>query len=149
MPPISIEQFAAFLDGNLPESEMNLISSQIEANSFLKEIYQDAKAIDVTQPESSNNSSSNIISSDYNLEEIDIPIIQEIQDNRFGDFLYGWMDAVDDKRNSNYDRCSPIDEMDSDSESDSESDSDVLIDNTSEIDINADDNFSSIIINEE
>lgn len=33
---ISIEKFAAYLDGNLPESEMNELSSTIESNSELQ-----------------------------------------------------------------------------------------------------------------
>lgn len=43
---ISVEQFAAFLDGNLPESEMNQIKTLAEKDSMLHELIEASSIID-------------------------------------------------------------------------------------------------------
>lgn len=40
VPPISIEKFAAYLDGNLPENEMLNVSLLIESNDDMQQIMQ-------------------------------------------------------------------------------------------------------------
>lgn len=47
-PSISIEKFAAFLDGNLPQDEMQNISSNIEHDEDLKAILDTSNMIDTT-----------------------------------------------------------------------------------------------------
>lgn len=47
-PSISIEKFAAFLDGNLPQDEMQNISSTIEHDEALKAILDTSNMIDTT-----------------------------------------------------------------------------------------------------
>lgn len=47
-PSISIEKFAAFLDGNLPQDEMQNISSTIENDEALKAILDTSNMIDTT-----------------------------------------------------------------------------------------------------
>lgn len=47
-PSISIEKFAAFLDGNLPQDEMQNISSTIENDEDLKAILDTSNMIDTT-----------------------------------------------------------------------------------------------------
>lgn len=47
-PSISIEKFAAFLDGNLPQNEMQNISSNIEHDEDLKAILDTSNMIDTT-----------------------------------------------------------------------------------------------------
>lgn len=47
-PSISIEKFAAFLDGNLPQDEMQNISSTIEHDEALKAILDTSDMIDTT-----------------------------------------------------------------------------------------------------
>lgn len=47
-PSISIEKFAAFLDGNLPQDEMQNISSTIEHDEDLKAILDTSYMIDTT-----------------------------------------------------------------------------------------------------
>lgn len=47
-PSISIEKFAAFLDGNLPQDEMQNISSTIEHDEALKTILDTSNMIDTT-----------------------------------------------------------------------------------------------------
>ncbi|WP_294454047.1 hypothetical protein [uncultured Bacteroides sp.] len=47
-PSISIEKFAAFLDGNLPQNEMQNISSNIEHDEGLKAILDTSNMIDTT-----------------------------------------------------------------------------------------------------
>ena len=46
--PISIEQFAAFLDGNLPETEMQAVASAIDGNSDLTAILGEVMSVDET-----------------------------------------------------------------------------------------------------
>lgn len=45
-PSVSIEQFAAYLDGNLPENEMQRISLQIENDEALKSILDISEQVD-------------------------------------------------------------------------------------------------------
>lgn len=40
LPPISIEKFAAYLEGNLPENEMLHVSLLIESNDDMRQIMQ-------------------------------------------------------------------------------------------------------------
>lgn len=47
-PSISIEKFAAFLDGNLPQDEMQNTSSTIENDEALKAILDTSNMIDTT-----------------------------------------------------------------------------------------------------
>ncbi len=47
-PPISIEKFAAYLDGNLPEHEMLHVSLLIESNDDMRQIMQINDSIDET-----------------------------------------------------------------------------------------------------
>ena len=48
VPPVSIEQFAAYLDGNLTEDGMNEIASAIHADDSLQDIMSSCHAIDDT-----------------------------------------------------------------------------------------------------
>lgn len=45
-PPISIEKFAAFLDGNLPQAELEQISSLIETNHELLSLAETSEMLD-------------------------------------------------------------------------------------------------------
>lgn len=54
-PSISIEKFAAYLDGNLLEDEMQRISSLIENDNTLKSILDVAEQIDASLEEYSSN----------------------------------------------------------------------------------------------
>lgn len=48
MPPVSIEEFAAYLDGNLTEDGMNEVASAILSNDSLQNIMSSCCAIDDT-----------------------------------------------------------------------------------------------------
>ncbi len=48
MDSISIEQFAAFLDGNLPDDEMQIVADAIDANKEYTEILDDVMQVDET-----------------------------------------------------------------------------------------------------
>lgn len=48
MDAISVEKFAAFLDGNLPSNEMNQFSSLVETDSTMHEIFSASKLADET-----------------------------------------------------------------------------------------------------
>lgn len=48
-PPISIEKFAAYLDGNLPQSEIQQISQLTANDPTMQELIDASTAIDVTQ----------------------------------------------------------------------------------------------------
>lgn len=54
-PSVSIEKFAAYLDGNLPEDEMQRISSLIENDNALKSILGVSEQIDASLEEYSSN----------------------------------------------------------------------------------------------
>lgn len=54
-PSISIEKFAAYLDGNLPEDEMQRISSLTENDNTLKSILDVSEQIDASLEEYSSN----------------------------------------------------------------------------------------------
>lgn len=54
-PSVSIEKFAAYLDGNLPEDEMQRISSLIENDNVLKSILDVSEQIDASLEEYSSN----------------------------------------------------------------------------------------------
>ena len=49
MKSISIEKFAAFLDGNLLPDEMQQMSSMVESNEMMHDIYEASKVADETQ----------------------------------------------------------------------------------------------------
>ena len=46
MPPVSIEKFAAYLDGNLSEDEMNLIDSLVSTNPDMEELVAVSDEVD-------------------------------------------------------------------------------------------------------
>lgn len=48
MNDISIEKFAAFLDGNLPDDEMQIVADAIDANKEYTEILNDVMQVDET-----------------------------------------------------------------------------------------------------
>lgn len=50
-PKVSLEKFSAFLDGNLSESEMQVISNEIEKNDFLKYMMEGNDLIDAMEEE--------------------------------------------------------------------------------------------------
>lgn len=54
-PSISVEKFAAYLEGNLPEDEMLRISSLIENDDALKSIFDVSEQVDMSLEEYSSN----------------------------------------------------------------------------------------------
>lgn len=54
-PSISVEKFAAYLEGNLPEDEMLRISSLIENDDSLKSIFDVSEQVDMSLEEYSSN----------------------------------------------------------------------------------------------
>ena len=46
MPPVSIEEFAAYLDGNLSDNDMQRVSSVIENNEALHDIVLNCQSVD-------------------------------------------------------------------------------------------------------
>ena len=46
MPPVSIEKFAAYLDGNLSEDEMNRIDTLVSTNSDMEELVSISDEVD-------------------------------------------------------------------------------------------------------
>lgn len=73
-PTVSIEKFAAFLDGNLPENEMQQISSLIQNDDALKSIYEVSENIDTSLNEYTSNGiqiPDEILNLDFDLPTID------------------------------------------------------------------------------
>lgn len=48
MPPVSIEEFAAYLDGNLSDDEMKAVSSVIANDDAMQDIVLNSQTIDET-----------------------------------------------------------------------------------------------------
>lgn len=72
-PSVSIEKFAAYLDGNLPEDEMLQISSLIKNDETLKSIFDVSKQVDMSLEEYSFNGlqiPEEIVSLDFDLPNI-------------------------------------------------------------------------------
>ena len=46
--PVSVEEFAAYLDGNLSEKEMNRVGSIIHDNSFMQEVVEASQLVSDT-----------------------------------------------------------------------------------------------------
>ena len=73
-PTVSIEKVAAFLDGNLPENEMQQISSLIQNDDALKSIYEVSENIDTSLNEYTSNGiqiPDEILNLDFDLPTID------------------------------------------------------------------------------
>lgn len=72
-PSVSIEKFAAYLDGNLPEDEMLQISSLIKNDEMFKSIFDISEQIDMSLEEYSSNGlqvPEEIVSMDFDLPSI-------------------------------------------------------------------------------
>lgn len=78
---ISIEQFAAFLDGNLPDDEMQIVADAIDGNKEYTEILDDVMQVDETvdvymsNPDTFQNE---LLDSDFDLPVI--PVVPETAD---------------------------------------------------------------------
>lgn len=48
VPPVSIEEFAAYLDGNLTEDGMNEVASAIQSDGFLQNVMSSCHTVDET-----------------------------------------------------------------------------------------------------
>lgn len=48
VPPVSIEEFAAYLDGNLTEDGMNEVASAIQSDCFLQNVMSSCHIVDET-----------------------------------------------------------------------------------------------------
>lgn len=79
VPPVSIEEFAAYLDGNLTEDGMNKVASSIQSDKFLRNISYDSINIDdsIANYESNGQTVPDNIASD----DFEIPDITENFDN--------------------------------------------------------------------
>lgn len=79
VPPVSIEEFAAYLDGNLTEDGMNKVASSIQSDKFLRNISSDSINIDdsIANYESKGQTVPDNIASD----DFEIPDITENFDN--------------------------------------------------------------------
>lgn len=91
VPPVSVEKFAAYLDGNLPENEMQHISSIIENNDDMQQIMQINDSVDDTMEV---NVFLNIDFSDESpLMDFDLPELNLVDDlfhDIHGTELEGW-----------------------------------------------------------
>lgn len=78
---LSIEQFAAFLDGNLPDDEMQIVADAIDGNKEYTEILGDVMQVDETvdvymsNPDTFQNE---LLDSDFDLPVI--PVVPEVAD---------------------------------------------------------------------
>lgn len=79
VPPVSIEEFAAYLDGNLTEDRMNEVASLIHSDKFIQDIISDSIIIDnnIAKYESMGQIVPDIIESD----DFEIPNITDNFDN--------------------------------------------------------------------
>ncbi len=76
---LTIEQFAAFLDGNLPEKEMELVSSAIESTKAYSDVLSEVMLVDDTVDEYMNQpdaTSEVLMDMDF-----DLPIVPEMADS--------------------------------------------------------------------
>lgn len=78
---ISIEQFAAFLDGNLPDDEMQIVADAIDANEEYTEILNDVMQVDETVDVYMSNPDAfqdELLDSEFDLPII--PVVPEVAD---------------------------------------------------------------------
>lgn len=73
MPPVSIEEFAAYLDGNLSEDGMKNISSIISYNNNLADITEISDVVDVTKEHYMQDEE--LLPSEIESMDFDIPLI--------------------------------------------------------------------------
>jgi len=75
-PPISIEKFAAFLDGNLPDEEMDNIESLVRGNEQMCNLVEESDYIDSELD--AQNGISDITSFDYlSIAIPDVPVLSD------------------------------------------------------------------------
>ena len=75
VPPVSIEEFAAYLDGNLTEEGMNEVASAIHADDSLQDILSSGYMVDETL--STYDDWNQIVQDDIFTDSFDIPNIEE------------------------------------------------------------------------
>lgn len=75
VPPISVEEFAAYLDGNLMEDRMNEVASVIHSDDSLQVIISSCNLINETL--SNNDNWEQIVSDEYSTDSFEIPNIEE------------------------------------------------------------------------
>lgn len=89
LPPVSIEKFAAYLDGNLPEEEMNHMNSIISESPQMSEMVDLSDSID--QDIQDYMQDEFLFDADMSiLDEIDfeIPLLEDFSENSYQDTAY-------------------------------------------------------------
>ena len=79
VPPVSIEEFAAYLDGNLTEDGMNEVASAIQSDGFLQNILSTGNMVDETL--STYDNWNQIVPDDVFIDSFEIPNIEENLDS--------------------------------------------------------------------
>lgn len=79
MPPVSIEEFAAYLDGNLTEDGMNEVASAIHSDKSLQDIASDS--INIDESIANYESKGQSIPDDMVSDDFEIPDITEYFEN--------------------------------------------------------------------
>ena len=79
VPPVSIEEFAAYLDGNLTEDGMNEVASAIQSDGFLQNILSTGNMVDETL--STYDNWNQIVPDDVFTDSFEIPNIEENLDS--------------------------------------------------------------------
>ena len=75
VPPVSIEEFAAYLDGNLTENGMNEVASVINTNDSLHDIMSSCNLVE--EELFNNDNWEQIISEEYSIDSLEISNIEE------------------------------------------------------------------------
>ncbi|MGN0245830.1 MAG: hypothetical protein ACI4DK_07680 [Lachnospiraceae bacterium] len=90
VPPISIEEFAAYLDGNLSAAEMNRVANLVNNNSDMEEIVSISDAVDedmqiYMQDEFAYEADMSALeSSDYDIPNLDADISTRLDNDSLG-----------------------------------------------------------------